>query len=348
FARPFARALGGDITVTSELGKGTPFSVTLTTGPLEDIRLLQADQLPTEDEQLSDVDNVQWEFPAARILVVDDGEQNRDLTTLVLEEAGLSVDQAENGQIAVDKTSTVAYDVILMDVQMPVMDGFTAVRTMREKGLEAPVIALTANAMKGFEAECLEAGYTGYMTKPINIDGLIRKLAELLGAQRCQPQHGDEKEPELKVPDPAQPRLLAVAAVVQAPGDAGTPTRVSERIQSRLANSVRLHPVIRRFVENLPEQIDALATALGQGDHETLQQLAHKIKGTAGMVGYDALSPPAARLEEFARARQLDDAAPFIDEIRLLADAVVAPGDETLYTDNTAVTPKNSASGAGQ
>jgi signal transduction histidine kinase len=153
-SRRYAQALGGDITVKSEIGKGSTFKVSLATGNLDGVDFLQPEEVNELQKEIDAEESYRWQFPQARVLVVDDGEENRELVKLLLEEAGLSVDEAENGQLAVEKAAAGGYDVILMDVQMPVMDGFTAAGILREQGFKIPVIALTANAMKGFEAQC--------------------------------------------------------------------------------------------------------------------------------------------------------------------------------------------------
>ena len=137
-----------------------------------------------EDEQSH------WQFPEGRVLIVDDGAENRELLRLLLQEAGLTVDEAENGQVGVEKAVAGHYDVILMDVNMPVMDGFTATKKLRQHGLKTSIIALTANAMKGFEQECLDAGYSGYCSKPIDIDRFMAQMADLLGGQKVANETG--------------------------------------------------------------------------------------------------------------------------------------------------------------
>ena len=137
-SRRFAQALGGDITVQSEIGKGSTFSVSLATGDLDGVAFLQPEELDKYQKEIDAEESHRWQFPHARVLVVDDGEENRDLVKLLLEQAGLSVDEAENGQLGVEKAAAGEYGVILMDVQMPVMDGFTAVGILRKKGLKDP------------------------------------------------------------------------------------------------------------------------------------------------------------------------------------------------------------------
>jgi CheY-like chemotaxis protein len=180
-SRQFARGLGGDIVAHSEMGKGSVFSVTLDPGPLAGVRMLEPAEATAGPVDTGPVAGTTWQFPPRRVLVVDDGEANRELVRLVLEEVGLSVAGAENGQVVVDMATRERFDVILMDMQMPVMDGFTATRTLRQQGMKLPIFALTANAMKGFEREVLDAGCTGYLTKPVDIDLLLQTLDELLG-----------------------------------------------------------------------------------------------------------------------------------------------------------------------
>ncbi len=107
-SRHFARALGGDIVVTSEAGKGSTFTVTIDTGPLAGVRMLDPAEAARVEEEVAVDAQARWEFPARRMLVVDDGPENRELVTLVLAEAGLAVEEAENGQIAVDMAARTA------------------------------------------------------------------------------------------------------------------------------------------------------------------------------------------------------------------------------------------------
>ena len=123
---------------------------------------------------------IKGQLPAVRILVVDDGDSNRKLINLVLSRAGAVVQCARHGKEAVEILGKTSFDLVLMDMQMPVMDGYTATRLLRERGLSTPIIALTADAMKGTEARCREAGCTSFLTKPIDMDKLVSSLAETL------------------------------------------------------------------------------------------------------------------------------------------------------------------------
>jgi CheY-like chemotaxis protein len=250
------------------------------------------------------------------VLVVDDGPENRELVALVLAEAGIAVEEAENGQIAVDKASRTAYDAILMDMSMPVMDGSTATKLLRGRGMKLPIIALTAHAMKGFEQEILAAGCTGYVTKPIDIDVLLGTLAEKLGGRRVQ--GAPAARPAAPAPAPAPiPELHDVV-----PGADGPP------VVSRLANHPKLRPAIRRFAGRLDEQLTAMDAARAAGDFQELTALAHWLKGAGGTVGYDDFTAPARNLETLAKAGDGTGADAALREIRGLALRLVAPEED--------------------
>ena len=312
-SRRFAQALGGDISVHSEVGKGSVFTVTVDVGPLDGVTMLEPQQaLSVSEETVSDSQQTRWQFPPARVLVVDDGEENRELLRLVLEEAGLQVEPAENGEVGVNKALQATFDVILMDIQMPVMDGYTATRQLRQHGLQMPIIALTAHAMKGFEQDILEAGCSRYLTKPIDIDGLVQILAEFLGGQ---PREVDATEtlPATTADDAPQSELATAG-----------PSLVS-----RLAiQNPRIRAIIEKFVVRLDEQLEAMASAWGDRDFGELANLAHWLKGAGGTVGFDAFTEPAANLEQLAKAQSETQIEEAIMILRHLADRIVVSTNE--------------------
>jgi len=315
-SRNFARALGGDITVTSAAGRGSTFSATVETGQLLGVRMLDPAEATRVEEDIAADTSLRWEFPARRILVVDDGPENRELVSLVLAEAGLTVEEAENGQVAVDMVARGRYDAILMDMSMPVMDGYTATKLLRSRGVKLPIIALTAHAMKGFEQEITAAGCTGYVTKPIDIDLLLGTLAEKLGTGR-------------RVKAAPQPAAAAPAAapvpVLEERIDLGASAAGGPPVVSRFASHPRLRTAAYRFAARLGEQLGAMDRAFAAGDFTELKALAHWLKGAGGTVGYDDFTAPARGLEDAAKAADGAAARARLAELRNLEARLVVP-----------------------
>lgn len=169
---------------TSQIGTGSTFTLLVDPGSLENTRLLDQDDVKDSIEQLQKDDHNQQVRLSGHVLVVDDGASNRRLLELVLSRLGITVDTAENGAVAVEKNAQQQYDVVLMDVQMPVMDGYTAMQTIRGSGNDVPIVALTAHAMKEEENRAMAAGFSGFLTKPVNIDTVIMR-----GVRACPSHH---------------------------------------------------------------------------------------------------------------------------------------------------------------
>jgi signal transduction histidine kinase/ActR/RegA family two-component response regulator len=199
-ARRLARMLGGDITVRSTPGQGSSFVASVDPGPLQGVPMVH------------DVHEALAPAPAAtpaavaatpkldcHVLLVEDGPDNQRLISLLLRKAGARVTLAENGKIGHDLAIQAwragePFDVILMDMQMPEMDGYTATRLLRQAGYRGPIIALTAHAMKGDREKCLNAGADEYQTKPMDRQGLLQAI------RRCT---GQEPDPQRAADPPA-------------------------------------------------------------------------------------------------------------------------------------------------
>jgi len=224
--------------------------------------------------------------------------ENRELLTLVLNDMGLDTDTAENGKIGSDMAKASHYEVILSDIQMPVMDGYQAVAAMRGAGLEQPIIALTANAMKGYEEKILKAGFSHYMTKPIDIDALSILLAELLGGKQIA-------KPADKTAGPTATAITASQASTE-PAAAANSDSDTTLIYSELGGSEKLAPVVEKFIGRAREQHNKMLEAATQKDFTELSALGHWLKGSGGTVGFKQLSMPAKNLENLAKAEDLE------------------------------------------
>jgi CheY-like chemotaxis protein len=288
----FARALGGDIVADSEPGQGSLFTVTVDMGDLAGVPVLQPEEVlaAVEEVDVEEDGKTSWRFPQSRILVVDDSKANRELIELVLSDTSISADNAENGRIGVEKAMDERFDLILMDMQMPEMDGYQATRCLRDKGLELPIIALTGNAMSGAEEKCLEAGCSGYLTKPLDIDSLLGTLARLLNGKKVDMENVKSEAgiDDMPVSRPSSKEEALPPLVSRLP-----------------ANNPRYRGYIERFAEELPDQLKDMALAWKAQRYDDLTRMAHTLKGTGGTI-YEAFFDQSRQLEEQAKARKDD------------------------------------------
>ncbi len=191
-SKRLSTALGGDISVSSHPGKGSTFTVTVAAGPLDGVRMLAKTaetQLPAEPvKRLTDL----HARLACRVLLAEDGKDNQRLIAFLLGKAGAEVTLAENGQIAHDlalaaQDAGTPFHVILMDMQMPVMDGYEATRRLRDAGYAGSIIALTAHAMSTDRDKCLQSGCDEYLAKPVQRHMLISLVSEYATARTTGP-----------------------------------------------------------------------------------------------------------------------------------------------------------------
>jgi len=180
-SKRLAEKLGGDIAVETSPGVGSRFSVTIETGSLEGVAMLHSSPEATIDQAESKTTKHTTELNY-RLLLVEDGIDNQRLISFLLRKVGAEVTIAENGQLGFEAAMAAEaegcpFDVILMDMQMPVLDGYSATRKLRSHGYEKPIIALTAHAMSSDREKCLAAGCDDYTTKPIHRAVLLELIA---------------------------------------------------------------------------------------------------------------------------------------------------------------------------
>ncbi|MBL7558143.1 MAG: PAS domain S-box protein [Bdellovibrionaceae bacterium] len=175
-SKKLANSLGGDVTlVSSSPGGGSTFSVTIDPGDLKKILFQNFETKPVETPRNADM---AFDFSDSKLLIVDDSLDNQLIVSHLLRKTGVHIDTANNGRECVEKALLNHYDLILMDLQMPVLDGYGAVLELKKMGYTKPVIALTAHAMKEERVRCLESGFADHLSKPVDRQLLIKVIAQ--------------------------------------------------------------------------------------------------------------------------------------------------------------------------
>ncbi len=228
----------------------------------------------------------------AWLLLVEDNEVNQEVAQQILSDAGVRVDIAANGAMALAKVAVNDYDGVLMDCQMPVMDGYDATRKLREDARHAalPVIAMTANAMVGDKEKCLAAGMNDFIAKPIDVAQLFTTLARWI-----KPRHPAPAAPQL-------PQELAQEAGQEAGQERPLPAIAGLKMEAALqrvgGNAALMRKLLCRFVETQIDAMQRIAEAMDNNDLAAATREAHTVKGLAGNIGAVALADAAARVEQ--------------------------------------------------
>jgi signal transduction histidine kinase/CheY-like chemotaxis protein/HPt (histidine-containing phosphotransfer) domain-containing protein len=272
--------MGGEIRVTSQKGSGTAVSllIKLEKGKESDLKI--RDEVPVSTEILK----------GKRVLVVDDNDMNRLVATTILGNYDTIIFEAGNGQEAVDLLRRQSVDIVLLDIQMPVMSGLEASELIRrEISVSLPIIALTANAIRGESEKCLAAGMNDYLSKPFEESSFIKMICEWLAREVVSPESGA--------------------------GDAGGAVELSvesnrpplydfRRLESiGQGNEAFLKKMVQLFVDQVPVSVRELQTAAGNGDFKTVYEKAHLLKPSLHNFAVDCLQEDIRELEALAMAK---------------------------------------------
>ena len=292
-SRQLVELMGGRLQAQSKLGRGSRFSFSLELGLVSD-QVVAPDLAPA---QVFD-DEFTLEDPGRfRILLAEDDPTNRLIAEKALERLGFTMDSVVNGREAIQALMQTDYDLLVMDVQMPDMDGLEATRRIRrgENGVRdarVPIVAMTANAMREDREECLRAGMDDYVSKPVALHDLLAVLTRLLGRPKGSPAGAPAGSP------------------------AGS-TLGQEFDKASLLNRLDgdedlVRTVLSVFLDDAPRQLHALQEALGEGSALSVQSLGHQLKGAAGSAGATALQQLANGIERAGEQGQLDEAGRLI------------------------------------
>jgi PAS domain S-box-containing protein len=275
--------MGGSIRVESGVGTGSVFSFTV---PLE----IWTE--PTRRAAVPVGTDPEPALPALHILLVEDSPDNRTITVAYLKETPYHVEIAENGAVAYAKFIAGQFDLVLMDRQMPVMDGLTATRAIREweranQRPPTPIVALTASALKGDQEQCMAAGCTAYLTKPIKQEVLLQAIRK----------HSRVASPTAKENGSRKDAILVHA-------------------------NPKIADLIPGFLQNRRQDVTAMLDALDRHDFETVERLGHGMKGAGGSWGFQAITEIGAALEQAAESADSDGSRKCVGELSTYLDRV--------------------------
>jgi signal transduction histidine kinase/DNA-binding NarL/FixJ family response regulator len=276
-SRQIARRMGGDISVQSAPGLGSVFTVEVDAPALSGPVTL--DVTTTETDPISP-----GVLSGLRVLITDDNAVNQRLFATVIRRSGAHVVQASNGKEAVDAVSAGPFDLILMDMQMPVMDGRAATIAIRSYGVTTPIVALTAHSSNAHRDQCLAAGCTDYLSKPVDLAVLVGTIARLTGRS------------------------------------AGTsPPVARDNEQDESIRAIGLD-----WLSTLPGRVDELRTAIDAGRLDTAAAIAHALKGTSGTLGFPEFVAPAGELERTGVEGREAEARVAFDRLARLVESTLA------------------------
>ncbi|MEO1614293.1 MAG: ATP-binding protein [Planctomycetota bacterium] len=299
-SKRLAESLGGGLDVNSTFGKGSCFTVRVAATCLPGDRLLDESEIKS---LLGTAARASWadiDLKGIHVLVVDDAQTNRHLIRRLLLNSGAMVECVENGQEALDRLLHAdgsirkhKFEVVLMDMQMPVLDGYSATRQLRAAGFDLPVIAMTANSMVGDDQKCRDAGCSDYLSKPIDLDDLLKRIRQWADESRESRGITDDSERTAKLPD----------------------------------------DWLRKFAIDLAGRVQAKLPEIRDAFHESnfneVAESIHWIKGSGGTVGLAELTDLAKGCEQAAHESDIHGIEQSLNEIEnYIGELIDECGDE--------------------
>jgi len=253
--------MGGDVHVESTFGVGSRFTFWLPLPASDSFPLIAPQDLETEALFPSKIFNFEEKIGPGRILLAEDGKDNQCILQHFLTTAGINVEIVDNGQEAVELASKTSFDLILMDMQMPVLDGYGAASELRLRGYNKPIIALTAHAMRGDREKCINAGCTDHLGKPVERAMLLDTIKPYLANVREQPAYHHRKKSFVE------------------------------------SNAYKTHELVNEFRMQVPKRTAELESAIRKQDADRVARLSHQSKGAFGMYGFSEMADTFGLIE---------------------------------------------------
>jgi signal transduction histidine kinase/DNA-binding response OmpR family regulator len=305
-----AEFLGGSVTISSTVGKGSVFSLIIpidmpSAGIVEEGASVDTGQ---KDRQLPiELDNLKLH---GKVLIAEDSPTNQILIELLLKKLGLETVVVENGQQAVQKAMTEKFDIILMDIQMPVMNGYEATRQLRKEGIVIPIVAVTACAMKGDDEKCFAAGCSDYLSKPVDRKKLVETLWKYLST-------ADTNHP-CCLADAEKKSDKAVKQQEISESFSGSEIEMDwQLLIERVGSEELIDEIMPIFIKDNTERMKMLSEAMEKTDQKEIKFYAHSLKGASATIGAAKISELAKQLEIAARDGDNPRYRPLFEELKV-------------------------------
>ena len=319
--KKLAILLGGELTLTSEPGKGSVFSLTIPAGVNVKAQPSFNKYKPVIDlnQEMDTSETTKQVKFSGRVLVAEDSQSNQVLIKLLLEKLGTQVTIVPDGKEAVQKALSRPFDLIFMDIQMPNMDGLSATKILRQKGLKTAIVALTAYAMRGDDEKCISAGCSDYIAKPIDRKTLLKVIRKYL------PKKSETLSQEIdsvKAQADELSRLCSDGAPQRAKSAETTNQQANKipvdytAIMKAYGDEDIIKETAKVILKEYPQTIDSLTEAITDRDSKNISHCAHKLKGAARHICAMQLSEGAGRVERAGNEKDIDTAASLFGDIK--------------------------------
>ena len=308
----------GELVVKSELGHGSQFSFSIDPGEKNNLTLCSdLNSFIVEDELEYDFDN-QLQV-SGNILLVEDTIDNQELIGTILKDVGASVSYANNGQEALDLCQEEVFDLILMDMQMPIMGGLEAVTTLRSRDYNGAIVMLTANAFEKEKQACISAGCDNFLMKPLDINALFDNIEKYL--------------------TPLDVSLTSRSIVSTISPEKNTTLDDSIIVSTIITKNGKFKNLVEIFAQKLPDFIRHISEALDKNDIEQLTQHVHQLKGVGGNYGFIMITDVCIIIEDKIHEKEYGDIPPCIDELQSIYAKIIAGLDHPSESSNN-IKPK--------
>lgn len=273
-SKQLAEKMGGKLSCSSVKHEGSCFKLIL---PILDIN--NSEMVASEDDiKLNEYEQPDYNIHAlkGKILLAEDSLDNQHLISMYVENTGAEITVVSNGEEAVEQGLSHDFDLVLMDMQMPVMDGIEAIELLRASGFSKPIVTLTANVMLEDKQRCINAGADDFLSKPIDIPMFYRMLNKYL-----EKQDGNK----------------------------------SVKSNQELVEGEVYQEIVETFIENLPSMLTKLEQGIEQGNWKVVDKISHKLKGMGGSFGHDIITEKSKLINDLCREKQYDSIRAIFDEL---------------------------------